>query len=70
MSPGRKPKGPGTPIVYTLALKYPYFEYSRAKVHTIWVNGPLGDLSRVPYHGFPVVPLKRRFVGAQVNPER
>ena len=36
------PKGPCTQIVYTLALKYLYRDYIKAKVYTIWVHGPLG----------------------------
>ena len=36
------PKGPCAQIVYTLALKYLYTDYSKAKVNSIWVHGPLG----------------------------
>ena len=35
-------KGPCTQIVYTLALKYLYRDYIKAKVYTTWVLGPLG----------------------------
>ena len=35
-------KGPCTQIVYTLAPKYLYKDYFKAKVYTIWVHGPLG----------------------------
>ena len=28
--------------IYTLALKYLYRDYIKAKVYTIWVHGPLG----------------------------
>ena len=37
------PKGPCTPIVYTLAPKYLHRDYFKAKVYTIWVHGPLGQ---------------------------
>ena len=36
------PKGPCTQRGYTLAPKYLYRDYSKAKVCTIWVHGPLG----------------------------
>ena len=36
------PKGPCTQIVYTLALKYLYRDYIKAKVYAIWAHGPLG----------------------------
>ena len=36
------PKGPCTQTVYTLALKYLYRDYIKAKGYTIWVHGPLG----------------------------
>ena len=36
------PKGPWTQIVYTLAPKYLYRDYIKAKVYTIWAHGPLG----------------------------
>ena len=36
------PKGPCTQIVYTLAPKYLYRDYIKAKVYTIWAHGPLG----------------------------
>ena len=36
------PKGPCTQIVYTLAPKYLYRDYFKAKVYTIWVHGPSG----------------------------
>ena len=35
-------KGPCTQIVYTLALKYLYRDYTEAKVYDIWVHGPSG----------------------------
>ena len=35
------PRGPCTQIVYTLAPKYLYRDYFKAKVYTIWVHGPL-----------------------------
>ena len=35
------PKGPCARIVYTLAPRYPYTDYFKAKVYTIWVHGPL-----------------------------
>ena len=38
------PKGPCTQIVYTLAPKYLYRDYFKAKVYTIWVHGPLGGI--------------------------
>ena len=34
-------KGECTQIVYTLAPKYLYREYSKARVYAIWVRGPL-----------------------------
>ena len=34
------PKGPCTQIVYTLGPMYPYREYFKANVYTIWVHGP------------------------------
>ena len=34
-------QGPCTQIVYTLAPKYLYKGYFKAKVYTIWVPGPL-----------------------------
>ena len=33
-------KGPCTQIVYTLGPMYPYREYFKANVCTIWVHGP------------------------------
>ena len=39
---GAFPEGPCTEIVYTLAPKYLYRDYFKAKVYTIWVHGPLG----------------------------
>ena len=42
----RVPKGPCAQIVYTLAPKYPYRVYFKAKVYTIWVHGPLGGVFR------------------------
>ena len=36
----KNPRGPCTRIVYTLALKYLYRDYIKAKVYTIWVHGP------------------------------
>ena len=36
------PKSPCTQIVYTLAPKYLYKDYFKAKVYTIWVHGPVG----------------------------
>ena len=44
---GTYPKDPCTQIVYTLALKYLYRDYIKAKVYTIWVHGPLGLMTRV-----------------------
>ena len=35
------PEGPCTQIVYTLAPKYLYRDYIKAKVSTIWVHGPV-----------------------------
>ena len=37
----RNPKGPCAQIANTLALKYLYRAYFKAKVYTIWVHGPL-----------------------------
>ena len=37
-------KGPCTQIVYTLAPKYLYRDYFKAKVSTIWVHGPFGKV--------------------------
>ena len=31
------PRGPCTHIVYTLAPKYPYRDYFKARVYTVWV---------------------------------
>ena len=39
------PKGPSIHIVYTLALKYLYRDYIKAKVFTSWVHGPSGFIS-------------------------
>ena len=36
------PKDPCAQIVYTLAPKYLYRDYIKAKVYTICVHGPLG----------------------------
>ena len=36
------PKGPCTHIVYTVAPKYLYRDYFKAKVCTVWVHGPSG----------------------------
>ena len=36
------PKDPCAQIVYTLALKYLYRDYMKAKAYTIWAHGPLG----------------------------
>ena len=37
------PKGPCTQTVYTVAPRYLYRDYFKAKVYTtIWVRGPLG----------------------------
>ena len=41
------PKGPCTQIVYALGPRYLYREYFKAKVYTIWVHGPLGNVVRV-----------------------
>ena len=40
-------KGPCTQIVKTLALKYLFRDYFKAKVYTIWAHGPLGKGQRV-----------------------
>ena len=42
------PKCPCTLIVlvYTLAPKYLYKNYFKAKIYTIWVHGPVGDCDR------------------------
>ena len=37
------PKGPCTQIVSTLALRYLYRDYIKAKVYAIWVHGILGQ---------------------------
>ena len=42
------PKGSCTQIAYTLAPKYPYRDYIKAKVYTICAHGPLN----------PIEPLK------------
>ena len=34
--------GPCTQTVYTLGPKYLYRDYFKAKVHSIWVHGPVG----------------------------
>ena len=31
-------------IVYTLGPKYLHWDYFKAKVHTIWAHGPLGQI--------------------------
>ena len=36
------PKGPCTQVAYTVAPKYLYRDYFKAKVCTIWAHGPLG----------------------------
>ena len=40
------PKGPCAQIAYTLAPKYLYRDYFKAKVYTIWVHGGL-ELKRL-----------------------
>ena len=35
------PKGPCTQIVYTLALKYSYRDYIKAKIYSVWAHGSL-----------------------------
>ena len=45
-APRSFPKGPCTQIVDTLALKYLYKDYIKAKVYAIWVHGPLGFAKR------------------------
>ena len=37
-------KGPRTFLVYTLAPKYLYRDYFKAKVYTIWAHGMLGTV--------------------------
>ena len=37
------PKGPCTPMVYTLTVKYPPYRYIGPKVYTIWVHGRFGQ---------------------------
>ena len=41
------PLGPCTQVVYTLAPKYLYRDYFKAKAQTIWVRGPLGKCPTV-----------------------
>ena len=36
------PKGPCSQEVYTLAPMYPYRDYFKINVYSIWVHGPLG----------------------------
>ena len=38
------PKGPCTQIVYSLGPMYLHKEYFKAKVYTIWIHGPLGNV--------------------------
>ena len=46
------PKGPCTQIVYTLAPKYLYRDYFKAKLCTIRVHGPLGKVpTQTPLQG-------------------
>ena len=40
------PKGPCTQIVYTLAPKYLYRDYFKAKVYAIWVHGLVLQMCR------------------------
>ena len=42
-SKASNPKGSMYPYEYTLALKYPYRDYIKASVYTIWAHGPLGN---------------------------
>ena len=53
------PKGPCTQIVYTLAPKYLYRDYFRARVYTIWVPGPVG-LTLKDDGGFSVPSKKKK----------
>ena len=47
------PQGSMLQVVYTLAPKYLYTDYFKAKVYTSWVHGPLGIGSqRFPNEGF------------------
>ena len=39
----KNPKVPCTQTVYTWDPKYPYRDYFKAKVYTIWVHGPSGE---------------------------
>ena len=49
--PALFPKGPCTLIVDSLAPKYLYRDYFKAKVYPIWVHGPVGfreALTKIP----------------------
>ena len=56
------PKGPCTQIAYTLAPKYPYRDYFKAKVKTIWVPGTLRPLFPKPYRTL-IEPFKGTLTG-------
>ena len=37
-------KGPCTQKIFTLGPRYLYRDYFKAKVHSIWVHGPVGEV--------------------------